>query len=334
MDQWPIKQNTTLQNLPEHINSVNLVATSHEESLGDRFNLDRFSKLQLLLNTAARILKFYRRYKRRNNEVVGTEENNEITAEDIKGEEYFWVKEAQKELKQPMEQGKLIRLTPRWKGELIAVGGRTRWVAATWNNEEFVLLPYAHGLSYLIASDTHIKGGHLGISSTMAQIRSRFWIINLPRMVKKLCSNCVPCRKKSKYPCGQIMSDLPEERLRPTPPFYTTGVDFFGPYHITGEVNKRSRRKCYGLIFTCFTTRAVHPDSSTDYSTDAFLQTVERFTSIRGWLHEFRSDNGSQLITASKELMDVVNELDHQIISSCALLGRSNWNFRLQMPHG
>ena len=120
--------------------------------MGDRFNLDGFSKLQLLLNTTARIFKLYRRNRRRNNEVVDTEENKEITAEDIKRAEYFWVKEAQKELKKPMEQGKLIRLTPRWKGELIVVGGRTsRWVAATWNNEEFVLLPYSHGLSYLIA---------------------------------------------------------------------------------------------------------------------------------------------------------------------------------------
>ena len=104
------------------------------------------------------------------------------------------------------------------------------------------------------------------------------------------------------------MSDLPEERLRPTTLFYITVVDFFDPYHIKGEVNKRSRGKCYGLIFTCFTTRAIHLDLSTDYSTDAFLYTLRRFTSIRGWPHEFRSDNGSLLVAASKEQRDVVNK--------------------------
>ena len=76
-------------------------------------------------------------------------------------------------------------------------------------------------------------------------------------------------------------------------------------------MNKRSRGKCYDLIFTCFSTRVVHLDLCTDYSTDAFLQTVSRFTSIRGWPHEFRSDNGSQLVAASKELRNVVKKLDH-----------------------
>lgn len=79
------------------------------------------------------------------------------------------------------------------------------------------------------------------------------------------------------------MSDLPLERLQPSPPFANIGVDFFGPFTIRGEVLKRVRGKCYGLIFVCFASRAVHIDLSKDYSTDSFLQIMRRFASVRGW---------------------------------------------------
>ena len=185
----------------------------------------------------------------------------------------------------------------------------------------------SHKFSQLVADDMHKKGGHLGVSATTAMIRSKYWIINLPRLCKKLCFNCVPCRIKRKYLQGQIMSDLPIERLQPSPPFYITGVDFFGPYCIKGEVNKRSKGKGFGVIFTCFTTRAIHLELSVDYSTDAFLQTLRRFVSIRGWPKQFQSDNGSQLVAASKELREVIANLKHDEIQGCVLVGGSDWKF-------
>ena len=123
------------------------------------------------------------------------------------------------------------------------------------------------------------------------------------------------------------MADLPIERLLTTPPFHVTGIDFFGPYQSRGEVNKRSRGKCYGVIFACFVTRAVHVDLCVDYSTDAFLQTLRRFVCIRGWPKEIRSDNGTQLVAASKELRDVINGLDHSRIREESLIGGSTWTF-------
>ena len=219
-----------------------------------------------------------------------------------------------------------MRLTPRIKDNVIVVGGRTKgYVAPTWNNEEFILLPHNHRFSVFVAWHMHERGGHLGISATTAMIRAKYWIVNLHRMVKTICFVCVICRIKRKFRSGQIMAKLPIDRLQPSPPFYVTDVDFFGPYHLKGEVNKRSRGKCYGVIFVCYTSRAVHVDLSTDYSTDAFLQTVRRFACIRGW--RFRSDNGSQLVAATKELRDTVNELDHNRIERVALIQGSDWEF-------
>ncbi len=52
------------------------------------------------------------------------------------------------------------------------------------------------------------------------------------------------------------MADLPPERLRLLcPPFYSTGVDCFGPYHV--KIGRRVEKR-WGIIFKCLTTRAVH----------------------------------------------------------------------------
>ena len=149
MDQWPIKQHSTREDLPERTNLVYTVQDAEGDRLSNRFDLGRFSKLSILSNTTARILKLYRRYK---NSDDTSYKDSQIAAEDIRKAERFWMKEAERDLQNPLEKGELVRLTPRYNDGLIVVGGRTkRWTAATWNYEEFVLLPYSHRLSYLIA---------------------------------------------------------------------------------------------------------------------------------------------------------------------------------------
>jgi len=85
---------------------------------------------------------------------------------------------------------------------------------ATWNRQEFILLPHNHQFSQLIAEDEHRKGGHLGVAATAARIRSWFWITNLQRMVKSICFKCVTCKRKFQRLSGQIMSNLPWKRLQ------------------------------------------------------------------------------------------------------------------------
>ena len=101
------------------------------------------------------------------------------------------------------------------------------------------------------------------------------------------------------------MGKLPIERLKPAPAWHSTALDLFGPFKIKDEVKKRTTGKAYGVIFNCLTTRAVHVDISSDYSTQKFLMVWRRFVSIRGYPSKLYSDNGPQLVSANEELKKV-----------------------------
>ena len=56
--------------------------------------------------------------------------------------------------------------------------------------------------------------------------------------------------------------------------------------------------------------RAVHLDLATDYSTNGFLTVLRRFKSLRGYPSKLKSDAGSQLVGANKELKAPIKGID------------------------
>lgn len=102
------------------------------------------------------------------------------------------------------------------------------------------------------------------------------------------------------------MADLPKERITPDlPPFTFVGADYFGP--ITVE-RGRSEVKRYGVIFTCLTTRAVHLEIANSLDTDSCINAIRRFISRRGQVKQIRSDNGTNLTSADRELRYAIRE--------------------------
>ena len=240
----------------------------------------------------------------------------------------MWLKEAQNSLKDKMKDNSLVKLCPRYEDGLIVVGGRIeRWNQATWNRQIFILLPANHQVSWLIMEWEHRRSGNLGLASTVAKTRSIYWIIGARKLAKSIISNCYGCRYRLKCTSSQVISPLPVERLRPSPTFYTTGIDYFGPYTLRGEVQKRVHRKGYGVIFVCFTSRAVHLDLTPDYSTDSFLQVLRRFASLRGWPAKFYSDQGTQLVGESNELKQAVAGISKQELHRLCAEKDTTWEF-------
>lgn len=76
-------------------------------------------------------------------------------------------------------------------------------------------------------------------------------------------------------------------------------MDYFGPIEVK---RGRSIVKRYSVLFTCMTTRAVHLEVSHTLDTESCLNAIRRFICRRGQVSIVRSDNGTNLVSADKEL--------------------------------
>ena len=100
------------------------------------------------------------------------------------------------------------------------------------------------------------------------------------------------------------MADLPIERLGyKQPPFSNTVVDYFGPFLVP---IRRSTEKRWGFLFTCLTTRAVHIEVVPSLDTSSSVMGVERFIARQGTPTTIMSDNGTNFVSAQKELLACV----------------------------
>ena len=283
--EWPIKSEAKVSALPEVKKSfVGRVSRIPSSSLGSIVSYERFSSLNRLLRTMAWIEKLQKKYKRGYSDV--TQNNSQTTQPKlspayIDHAENTLIKQVQEEMQSEISKGKYKELLPALEDGIVVVGGRAeRWICTTWNKGKFILLPAKSHLSRLIAEKAHADSGHLGIEATIARIGLRYWIVGVRRLVRSIVGGCKVCKLKFKRMQAQRMSPLPIERIKPSPPFLNIGLDYFGPFEIKGEVQKRVRGKCYGILFVCDSARAVHAEIAQNYSTDAFLQALRRFAAI------------------------------------------------------
>lgn len=94
--EWPISRNYSEVRIPKTIMKVvNTVNVSVKDDMASRIKIERFSDYNRLLRVTARILKLYHR------EPKATLKNatQEITSKDVETAEVFWVKEAQRNMK-------------------------------------------------------------------------------------------------------------------------------------------------------------------------------------------------------------------------------------------
>jgi hypothetical protein len=120
----------------------------------------------------------------------------------------------------------------------------------------------------------------------------------------------------------QKMADLPKERVTPAPPFTYCGIDYFGPF-----VVKQGRKevKRYGAVFMCMASRAVHIETAVSLETDSFINALRRFIARRGPVREIRSDQGTNLVGAEKELNLALKEMNHDEIQKSLVMNNTSW---------
>ena len=219
----------------------------------------------------------------------------------------------------------LYRLDPVFKDGVLRVGGRLSRAAMPEESKFPVILPRHAHVSTLILRHTHNKTGHGGRNHILSELRKKYWIIKANSAARKIIGECVVCRRQRARIGEQKMADLPQERLEPDlPPFSNVGVDYFGPIEI-----KRGRTilKRYGVLFTCMTSRAVHIEVAYSLDTDSCLNALRRFICRRGQVKHIRSDNGTNLVGAQRELKEALATLNQQRIQGALLQKGIQWSF-------
>ena len=219
----------------------------------------------------------------------------------------------------------LFKLDPKLVDGVIRVGGRLQCASIDHDAKHQVILPRQSRISAFILEDTHKAVGHLGRSTTLAKLHEKFWIIGANQSIRKLLARCVICRKYQGRCGNQKMADLPPDRVHPDdPPFTHVGVDYFGPIEV-----KRGRGtvKRYGVLFTCLTSRAVHLEIAYSLDTDSCVNAIRRFLARRGQVKLIRSDNGSNLVGAARELKEGISSWNEEKFHKALHQQQITWQF-------
>ena len=145
------------------------------------------------------------------------------------------------------------------------------------------------------------------------------------KVVRSVASACVICRRVAAKPQGQLMGQLPAERVTPDSVFNKVGVD------CAGSTRKPTIVKAHVCVFVSLSIRAVHLELVSDLTTDAFIACLRRFISRRGKPTLLWSDHGTNFVGAAREIKALYDFLEHQktqkVISEFCSQQNMQWQF-------
>ena len=126
-----------------------------------------------------------------------------------------------------------------------------------------------------------------------------FWIISSRRIIRKVKTACVRCRRHElEAPTGnQVTPPLPKGRVSLARPFSFCGIDYAGPLIARCQTGTC---KVWIALFVCGSTRAIHLEIVTSLTAEEFLLAFRRFVARRHQPLHIISDNASTFKAASQ----------------------------------
>lgn len=191
---------------------------------------------------------------------------------------------------------------------IVRCHGRLRNANIPYDEQNPIIVPSRSRLAKMLLDEAHEETAHGNIQIMLHYVRARYWIIGGRKCAGNVVKRCVRCTTFAKRAVEQLMGDVPKERLTSIGPFYYCGVDYFGPITI-----RRNEGRCnvtqqgYGAVFICLTTKVIHIDCVSDMTSEKFLWSLSRLTSIYRTPTKMFSDNGRTFVGADNELK-VINE--------------------------
>ena len=169
---------------------------------------------------------------------------------------------------------------------------------------------------------------HRSATSSLLESRYIAYILRGRDLASEIVKSCRFCIRHRCKLVEVEMGKLHQSRLTIAPVFYCCQVDLFGPYNAICEHQHRSTVKVYGVVFKDPASCAIAIFVMQNYSTSAFLQVYTRFSSRYGHPTELRIDEGSQLLSACRNMeisvVDITDflKVNYQVgvkFSTCAV---------------
>ncbi|XP_046396398.1 uncharacterized protein LOC124163497 isoform X1 [Ischnura elegans] len=227
----------------------------------------------------------------------------------------------------------LIRLTPFIDQKLLKVGGRLKHSLLSEDEKHPLIIPSDHPLTRLIIEDCHKRTLHGGVQLTLTTLRTQYWVLKGRQKIKEIIHKCVVCQRYRKSTSYQIMGNLPQYRTMPNRPFSKSGVDYAGPVSIKTSPGKcRSSYKGFICVFVCLSTRAVHLEAVSNYTSEAFIAAFRRFVGRRGHCSLLLSDKGTNFVGADRELKELFQRSSNFTRTLAEALASNGTEWRFNPP--
>jgi hypothetical protein len=134
------------------------------------------------------------------------------------------------------------------------------------------------------------------LEATRARFKQRYHSSHLGAAIRFELFHCGKCRESRPRRLKAPLAPLHPSRLREgAAPFSECGMDHFGPTQLSGGAGK-----CWGLLFICLSTRAVHLEDCKSPGTSDALLALQRFVDRRGKPRTLRCDQGTAFRSAAK----------------------------------
>ena len=199
------------------------------------------------------------------------------------------------------------------KDQLLRVGGRLANSSLEHSQQQPIISDSKEPLIIKWFEHLHLSLCHCGPSLLLNHAGSRLHILGARKLSRRVCSQCIRCRRIAPKWETQLMGNLPAPRVQPAFAFTHTGMDFAGPFTIKmGYTRKPVKLDAFLCIFVCLTYKAVHLEVVSDQTTTAFQACLRRFISRRNKPQHIYSDNGPNFTGAKNELKRLYTWLKSQ----------------------
>ncbi|XP_039303513.1 uncharacterized protein LOC120357394 [Solenopsis invicta] len=228
---WPAMGDLATRQEEEERRAVHLAAPGNKEDLLE----ERFSSLTRLVRVVAYCCRLYRSARGIH------KQDGFLTSAELEASLSRLVRLAQRRefpgdmealtAGSPLPTGSSLRaLSPFLdKDGSLRVGGRLQSAQLPFPEKHPLILPKEGPLTELVLRNAHTTTLHGGPQLMRSYLLRRFWVVGVATRVRRIARECVRCARFRAETAQQRMGQLPPERVRPSRPFVSAGVDYAGP---------------------------------------------------------------------------------------------------------